>query len=69
MVAMEMKHFRHKETGLIDLFPEHFVQYDFLELVDPNEAACIDCGLEPTFLSPPDSDEDTDEIDEIEDDE
>lgn len=65
-----MKHFRHKITGKIDRFPAHFVDLysDIMEEVDPNEAACVDCGLQPVFLEPPvvESEEDEDENEEEE---
>lgn len=54
MGTMEMKYFRHKLTGKVDLFPAHFADYtDIMEEVDSNDAVCGDCGLEPTFLEPP----------------
>lgn len=51
MSTMEMKLFRHKVTGKTDYFPEHFVEYDYMELVDNSEIPCCG-GDEPAFLAP-----------------
>lgn len=43
---METKEFRHKVTGIVERFPVHFEQFDFLEAVsEPNYSELI--FLEP----------------------
>ena len=49
---METKLLRHKVTGKIAQFPAHFVDYDYLEEINPEEAPCCG-GDEPAFLEPP----------------
>lgn len=42
-------YFKHKVTGLVSKQPaqykDHPVLGAFLEVVDPSEAACLDCGV------------------------
>lgn len=53
MGTMEMKYFKHKLTGKVDLFPAHYADFsDIMEEVDSNGAVCVECGLKPAFLEP-----------------
>jgi len=43
-----MKLFRHKATGKVGLFPDHFEDYPYMELVDPTDQVCDDCVVSLT---------------------
>lgn len=49
-----MKPFRHKITGKVDYFPEHFAAYEFMELVESDDVPCCG-GDEVAFLKPIDN--------------
>ncbi len=63
-----MKLFRHKATGKVDYFPDHFEEYPYMELVEPETETCEDCVVadddgseQPIFLElSNDEDEDVD---------
>ena len=58
-----MRLFRHKVTGKVDYFPDHFEEFPYMELVEPGEQTCEDCVIDLTDLE---SDDDY-EIEDVED--
>lgn len=58
-----MRLFRHKVTGKVDYFPDHFEEFPYMELVEPDEQTCEDCVIDLTGLES----EDDYEIEDVED--
>lgn len=62
-----MRLFRHKVTGKVDYFPDHFEEFPYMELAEPDEVTCEDCVVDLPDPEPEGDYEDNYEIEDVED--